>query len=183
MKTTVSKPTASLAADGPPRRTLRRFKALRAGLFARSTDAGLRSPRFWLLAMGHLALFGLIFWSAYLLRFDFAVPDSLAHTFWLSLPWVMGVKLVVFYASGHYHGWWRYVTFADLMALMRASLVSLLAMGAMDHFVRSFTIPRGVLVLDLLISIVVLGSLRASWRLAREQFRAIFGRTIGSARW
>ena len=36
----------------------------------------------------------------------------------------------------------------------------------------AYHIPRGVLILDTLVSIFVLGSLRASWRLAREQFRA-----------
>ena len=175
MTTTVPKPIDALSVRRRPQGRWSRLQALMPGLFSRSPDAGLRSPRFWMLALGHLVLFAGIYWSAFLLRFDFAVPASFANIFWLSLPWVMGVKLVVFYASGHYHGWWRYVTFADLMALMRASAFSLLALGTLDYFVREFSIPRGVLILDLLISIVVLGSLRASWRLAREQFRAIFG--------
>ncbi len=83
------------------------------------------------------------------------------------------MKVLIFYASGHYHGWWRYVTFSDLTALMRASVLSFVALAAADYFVAFYHVPRGVLLLDGLLSIVVLGSLRASWRLAREQLRAV----------
>ncbi len=165
-------------------------KGLRAwipGLISRRRDTGLHSPRFWLLAVGHLILFSLIYWTAYVLRFlpvdtleyqvHFWKSVPLEHQvhFWNSLPWLLGVKFVVFYASGHYHGWWRYVTFSDLTALMRASLVSFLALAAVDYLVSAYFIPRGVLVLDAMLSIVVLGALRASWRLGREQFRSLFG--------
>ena len=68
------------------------------------------------------------------------------------------------------------MTFSDLTALMRASLFSFVVIGAIDYFFAAgsaYHIPRGVLILDTLLSILVLGSLRASWRLAREQFRAV----------
>jgi FlaA1/EpsC-like NDP-sugar epimerase len=149
-------------------------------LVTRPRSSGLQSPRFWLLAVGHLVLFGAIYWIAFLLRFGFEVDASKEVYFWISLPWLLAVKLVIFYVSGHYHGWWRYVTFSDLAALMRASLFSFVVLGAADYFVVGFSIPRGVLILDTLISIVVLGSLRASWRLAREQFRSVLGAHDGS---
>ena len=151
------------------------LSTLMPGFVCRSLCAGLRSPRFWLLAVGYLMLFSLIYWLAYVLRFDSDVPFRYQIYFWNSLPWLLGVKFVVFYASGHYHGWWRYVTFSDLTALMRASLVSFLVLAAIDYLVSAYFIPRGVLVLDAMLSILILGSLRASWRLAREQFRSLFG--------
>ncbi|MHB0956078.1 MAG: polysaccharide biosynthesis protein [Pirellulaceae bacterium] len=132
--------------------------------------------------MGHLILFGLIYWTAFLLRFDFEVPYLYVDRFWETLPWLLAIKVIVFYAAGHYHGWWRYVTFSDLAALLRASLFSFLALGAADYLLTFFHlqhIPRGVLILDTLVSIVVLGSLRASWRLAREQFRSLLGADDG----
>lgn len=141
---------------------------IRSGL--RQVAGGLRTVRVWLLALGHSALFLLIFWLAFGLRFDFAVPPENMDVFWRSFWWVLGLKLSIFYALGHYHGWWRYVTFADLTALMRASLLSLFALAALDHFVLAYQIPRAVVILDCLLSIVVLGTLRASWRLFGEHF-------------
>ena len=132
----------------------------------------LLSGRAWVLGVGHCVLFALVYWLAFLLRFDFAIPREKGgmDVFWPSLGWVLGLKLSIFYASGHYHGWWRYVTFADLAALLRASALSLVALAALDHFVLAYQIPRAVLILDCILGIVVLGSLRASWRLFREHF-------------
>jgi len=134
----------------------------------------LLARRAWLLGMGHCGLFVLVFWLAFALRFDFHVPPNMVDVFWMSLPLLLVVKLSIFYFSGHYHGWWRYVTFADLAALLRASILSLLAMAAVDHFVLPYQVPRVILVLDCVVGIMVLGALRASWRLFREQFWPVF---------
>ena len=77
-----------------------------------------------MLGLVHLALFLAIYWLAFLLRFGFVVPLHSKEIFWLSQPWVIGVKVTVFYLLGHYHGWWRHVTIADLAALLRASALS-----------------------------------------------------------
>jgi FlaA1/EpsC-like NDP-sugar epimerase len=158
-------------------RMLQRTRAFAPGLLDRPRDAGFLSVRFWVLAAAHLILFSLIYWCAYLLRFDFDVDTQFVNLYWVTLPGLLGAKLVIFYIAGHYHGWWRYVTFSDLTALLRASLFSFVLLGAFDYFFAPvgslFRIPRGVLILDTLLSIFVLGSLRASWRLAREQFRAV----------
>lgn len=121
-----------------------------------------------LLASGHAVLFTLIYWTAFGLRFDFSLPASHAVIFWRSLPYVLGIKFLVFYLMGHYHGWWRYVTFSDLIALLRASVMSLLILAAVDHFFLPFQISRTVLLLDALLAIVVIGALRSGWRFVRE---------------
>jgi FlaA1/EpsC-like NDP-sugar epimerase len=140
------------------------------------------SGRFWLLALLHGLLFEGIYWAAYWVRMlDFSSPEvyaSLSAVFWNSLPWVLLLKLSIFYFSGHYQGWWRYVTFADLSALLRASFISFCAIAAMNYFVH-FTpsqIPRGVVLIDFLLTVAVLGGVRASWRLFSEQFLPFFDR-------
>lgn len=158
-----------------PMAGMSRFRALIPGFVKRPRDAGLRSSRFWLLAAGHLFMFSVIYWVAYLLRFDFQPTAFAKNQYWASLPSLLAIKFVIFYAAGHYHGWWRYVTFSDLVALMRASLFSVLALGTLGYFIGGCHVPRSVLILDAMLSILVLGSLRASWRLAREQFRSVFG--------
>jgi len=141
----------------------------------RRTVETLSTTRMWLLAVGHLVLFLAIYYAAFTLRFEFSIPADSMTVFWASLPWVLGLKLVVFFASGHYHGWWRYVTFADLAALLRASVASLLLLAILDHFLWSYQVPRSILLLDCMLGIIVLGSLRASWRLFHEHFRPVFG--------
>jgi FlaA1/EpsC-like NDP-sugar epimerase len=126
--------------------------------------------RAWILLIGHALLFALVYWLAFGLRFDFDIPPLAADTFWLSVLWVLGAKLAIFYLGRQYHGWWSYITFADLIALVRASALSLVVVTAIDHFVLPFQIPRSILFLDFLLTLACLGSLRASWRMIREQF-------------
>jgi FlaA1/EpsC-like NDP-sugar epimerase len=124
---------------------------------------------FWLLAVGHLILFGLIYWLAYLLRFGFDVPPFAHEAYLLSLPVVLVVKLVVFWGFGHYHGWHRYVSVSDFRALTWACLVSFGLMACVDYFSTSYHAPRGILVLDGLLSIVILATLRVNGRVAATQ--------------
>lgn len=121
-------------------------------------------------------VFGLVYWLAFALRFDLPVPQPAMETFYGTVAWVLAIKLAVFYLSGHYHGWWRYVTLSDLIALFRASVLSLLAIALCDHlvFASRCHVPRVVLLLDFLLTILTLGAMRASWRVLREQFWPIF---------
>jgi len=130
-------------------------------------------PRAWLLGAAHAVVFWLVYWLAFQLRFDFHMPEQQAGLFWISLLWVFSLKLVIFYLTGHFHGWWLYVTFSDLAALLRASVLSLLAIATVNHFAADPQIPRSVLILDFILTVVLLGGLRASWRLFHEQFWSV----------
>ena len=132
-----------------------------------------------LLCIGHVMAFVSTYLIAYQLRFGFEIPQSYSVTFWNSLPIVIGVKLVVFYVTGHYHGWWRHVTFLDLLALLRASMIALIMLSAIDHFVLPYQVPRAILLVDFALSILVLGALRSSWRLVTES--GILGSTSQNA--
>src|SRR4051812_2680330 len=72
----------------------------------------------------HLLCFTASYLLAFLLRFDFAPPESYVALFWQTLIWIAPVKLVVFYLSSNFNGWLRYVTFADLKGLFRAALLA-----------------------------------------------------------
>jgi FlaA1/EpsC-like NDP-sugar epimerase len=120
------------------------------------------------LAVGSLVLFASVYWLAFNLRFDFAVPSEWIQVFLVTLPWVLGIKLAVFYTSGHYHGGWSYVSFADLVALLRAALLSLAIIALADHFLFPHQIPRAVLLMDCVMTILILGATRASRRMLIE---------------
>jgi FlaA1/EpsC-like NDP-sugar epimerase len=137
--------------------------------------------RMWLLAIGHILAFSLIYWLAFALRFDFRVPAYFVAVFTASLPYVIVIKVVVFYALGHYHGWWRHVTFADLVALLRAAALSILVLVAFERLNLFFSelprnIPRSIFILDPILTVVLLGLFRSSWRLLQEGAIPVFGK-------
>lgn len=133
------------------------------------------SLRHFLLPLVHGAAFTAIYLASYQLRFDFAVPASAAEIFWQTLPLMVALKFAVFYYSGNYHGWWRYVTFADLTAIVRAATLHLLLIAGIDYFVMTdIQIPRAILLLDWMLTIVILGGLRSCVRFSREHFWPFF---------
>ncbi len=126
--------------------------------------------RFAILFVGHMAVFTFAYWLAFALRFDFQIPADIYARMSPSLPAVLGIKLAVFLLAGHYHGWWRYVSLADLWALLKATAISAVALVVVNHYMLDGLIPRAVVVLDALVTVLVLGALRASSRLWREQW-------------
>lgn len=130
--------------------------------------------RVWILAIGHAVIFAVAYWLAFALRFDFGIPKSIVAKLQISLPIIVLIKLVIFHLFKHYHGWWRYVTFADLLSLGRATVFALFAVVLLNHYALPrdaegvYFIPRGVVILDAIITGVIIGLLRSSWRLYRE---------------
>ncbi len=156
----------------------------------------LSAPRFWVVAMAHLAVFAFVLWLAFLLRFDFVVPSNRQAQFWACLPWILAIKFLIFFLLGHYDGWWAYVTFADLIALIRTSVLAMLCIFTVNYLFGSellylfgpglrarqfFVLPRTLPILDCGCTIVVLGALRGCWRVYREQFWPMFNQ--GNVRW
>ena len=138
--------------------------------------------RVWILAIGHAVIFAVAYWLAFALRFDFGIPESIAAKLQISLPIIVLIKLVIFYLFKHYHGWWRYVTFADLLALGRATVFALFAVVLLNHYALPrdeegvYFIPRGVVILDAITTGVIIGLLRSSWRLYREGLWVTMGK-------
>ena len=126
--------------------------------------------RVMLLAFGHAVVFATAFWISFLLRFDGNIPERLQSIFWGALPAILAIKLYTYFVTGHFHGWWRYVTFSDLLALFRAALISLITLVVLNHYALEGKLPRVVVIMDCLVTVLLLGALRASWRMCREQF-------------
>lgn len=128
-----------------------------------------RMPRrVYVLVVVHVLLFALSYELALRLRFDMIVPQEDRTIFWRTLPWLLAFKLVMFHLVGSLHGWWRYITFADLAALLRVSTLTTLSIAFVDYFFLSFQISRSVLLLDWGITILLVGGLRSATRLVRE---------------
>jgi FlaA1/EpsC-like NDP-sugar epimerase len=127
----------------------------------------------------HTVVFAAVYWFAFWNAYDFRFTEHIAEwpMFWLTLPAVLVVKLVVFYASGHCHRSFHHISFSDLTALLVSSTVALVVIMALNNQVtHAYSIPLRALLLDWGLTILSLGCLRAFMRLVREEVRPrLFG--------
>ncbi|HBG26837.1 MAG TPA: polysaccharide biosynthesis protein [Phycisphaerales bacterium] len=97
------------------------------------------------------------------------------------LPFFVIIKLLIFGMYKQYQGWWRYVGITDLLAIVKASLIStliivilwfgLLAAEPLRKYMLEFTtFSQAVFILDMFATIVLMGGLRMAVRLYHEEF-------------
>jgi len=120
------------------------------------------------MAISMIPVFIVIHLLAYWLRFESLGPNEW-RWFWSLVGGVVAAKTVVFFFMRVFQGWSRYVTFHDLMAIVKAETISLALFVAAGHFfVLQSAGPRSILLLDWGLTIMVLGGLRSSTRAFRE---------------
>ena len=136
----------------------------------------LQSPRYVrmsLILTAHILLFVVAYVGAFLLRFDLSIPDHYMPVVQSTVGLIVGVKVLVFYMAGQYSGWWRYVGLKDVVAVTKAAALSTLVFVTINFiFLESRAFPRSVYLLDFILTVAVLGSVRVFVRLMREAMLA-----------
>jgi len=108
------------------------------------------------------------FFLAFILRYE-GRPNGFARSlFRHTLPWLVLIKVVVFYYYDLYRGWWRYVGIDDLIDVIKASTVAtaLFVVVALFFFP---VFPRSVFVTDWFITLTFIGGIRFGLRAVREK--------------
>src|SRR3954467_14596083 len=72
----------------------------------------------------HLALFATSLLCAFLLRFDYTLPDGQGILLLAGLAISLPVKAACYYGLGLFRGGWRYPAMSDLTHLVKASFIS-----------------------------------------------------------
>ena len=112
-----------------------------------------------------LAVVGSLF-GAYIIRFDFIIPAEYFHNFGILLAVFIPVKIATFYFFGLYRGMYRYTSVWDLMAILKATIVSSLLLVAVLGFAIFFSgIPRSIFLLDYILITLMISLSRVSIRL------------------
>ncbi len=107
--------------------------------------------------------------SAYLLRFNFAVPEVYYERWLESLPVLILIRILCFYFFGLYSGVWRYASMNDLTKVLKAiTLSSFLFVTYITLRYRLIDFSRSVFVIDWFILITFVGGSRFLYRLSRE---------------
>ncbi|MEM6927466.1 MAG: nucleoside-diphosphate sugar epimerase/dehydratase [Myxococcota bacterium] len=123
--------------------------------------------------LAHALIWAVAYGGAFLLRFDFDVPDA-----WWRWPYVawLGVLIVLrtlTYAQlGQFQGIWKYTGQRDLERLIAATGISTL-LFAMIVLVTSNPVPRSVLLVEPMITVGLAGGLRFSVRVLAQTARRL----------
>lgn len=109
--------------------------------------------------------------GAYLLRYEGDISEWNLSLIERSLPLLIPVKLVSFWAFGLYRGQWRYVSVGNLWEIAKAVPVSsLVIVGSLLYFYRFEGYSRAVFIIDCLLTLLLIGGVRLLMRLFREYF-------------
>ena len=117
-------------------------------------------------------LMTLAYLSAYYLRFEGLIPRQYFLTMWKTLPVFLLVQGLWFQYHDLFRGLWRYVSFADLLNILRATLISMLVLILLAYLISPYTgsIPNSIFVLNALLLVAFTGGSRLIARHLREHF-------------
>ena len=115
-----------------------------------------------------LAIFLFAGISAFLLRFDFAIPKVEHAHLWVGLcVWVIA-KILVFQLFRLDRGWWRYVSVPDLLRVASANLAGSALGGAGILLFAPRGFPRSLYFVDLLVCFIATAGIRLAARMVFE---------------
>src|SRR3989442_7856168 len=123
-----------------------------------------------LILLVHIALIPLAYLAAFGLRFDFQIPPQEFAHFQTTVWYLLGIRLIVFWAGGLYRGYWKHVGLRDLVDLGLAVSISSAAFGtalALLGLLRGM--PRPLFLLDWVVMIFFSGGIRFRARALREK--------------
>lgn len=112
-------------------------------------------------------------WAAWQLRFDFNIPEMSMPIVWYSICWIVPLKLLIFAFTSQYAGLLSYFGVRDLIKLFLGLTGASLLIGILWLLISNneFIPPRGVILIDYVIAIMGISSIRLIVRLKRENKR------------
>ena len=107
-------------------------------------------------------LIALAYYLAFVLRFDEGVPDRYDELLVDTIGLVVAIKLALFAGFGLYSKLWRFVDQADFESIVKAVVVSSFALIGLSFLISPGDVdpPRGVIALDFLLTLALVGGAR-----------------------
>src|SRR5882762_8179676 len=117
----------------------------------------------------HLVLIALSNYLAFLLRFDFDVPDAKLALWLQTLPWLIAIRGLTFVPFRLYEGLWRYTGIWDLLAILGGvGSSSAIFFAAVRWGAGLVEYPRVVYITDAIVLVFFMGGIRLLRRAHRE---------------
>jgi len=111
---------------------------------------------------------GFAWFFAYLLRFNFNIPETFHHSLLAMLFVAAPIQTGFFIKFGLYKGVWRFASIPDLKRIITAVAASAVTISAAVLLSGLVVVPRSVLILDPLLLIIFLGGNRFFYRAWQE---------------
>ena len=110
-------------------------------------------------------------YCAYLVRFDFSIPDYFFNSLLPIVPFILGIKIISFYFFDLYRGMWRYTSLSDLFNVIKAaSLSTVVILSLILLRYRFIGFSRSVFLIDWGITIMAIAGNRLCIRMFVQNF-------------
>jgi len=111
---------------------------------------------------------------AYLLRFNFHIPEEFLRSYWMTYFILTGLKLFSLFLFKNYFVVWRFFSFVDAKNIVFAHIIAYgLFVSIYLLFSQYFApFPRSIIVIDFFLSLIFIGALRVSKRFFSERNQA-----------
>lgn len=138
------------------------------------------NPLTFLALLHDIAVAAFVWFAAYLLRFNFAIPPLHLQYMLQSIVWVATLQGAVFVAYGLYRGMWRFASVSDLKRILFAVASAAILVAALLFMLSgSIVIPRSVLILDPLLLMLMMGGSRFAYRAWKEHSLYGIAKSLG----
>jgi FlaA1/EpsC-like NDP-sugar epimerase len=116
-----------------------------------------------------IVLLAMSYYGSFLLRFDFHPDETYQPIFMQTLPLVVAVELLAFWAFGLLRGWWRYAGMNDALDIFEASFAGTVFLYLLIELVFKIDgYPRSVLAINLILTMLFVGGSRFAVRAYTE---------------
>ena len=132
----------------------------------RNTTNVIRTKNFYLMFFLDFIFILAAYFLSYLLRFEGNIPPWEWKNFETTAPYILPLKLLVFWFLGLYKGMWRYTGLVDLLNVFKATIISSAIIVTAIFSLYGFKgFPRSVFILDCLLTFILIGGCRVAIRL------------------
>ena len=106
------------------------------------------------------AFVALALWIAFQLRFEGHLPIAYTHMFWITLPFLAGLRVVLSTIAGLHRWSFRMSGFNEAIRLVVTTFLGTVILGFGDFFFRRSGLPRSVFVLEFFITTALMAFVR-----------------------
>jgi FlaA1/EpsC-like NDP-sugar epimerase len=116
--------------------------------------------------------------AAYLLRFEFAVPELYRKVFLVTALPVLGVRLVAFHLFRLTRERWRYASVRDVVRLVTSTVLGTIVLAALDLVSnRGARVPLSILIIEPILTISMIAGVWLSYRMMFELQKRLGSKT------
>ena len=107
--------------------------------------------------------------ASYYLRFEKGLLAANLQLMKESLPWIIVIKMSVFFIFGLYRGAWRYVSISDLLTIFKtAAIASVTSIIFLTFWFRFRDYSRAIFIIDWVVLLFLISASRISFRVLGE---------------